>query len=164
MSKLLHNHMEAAIAIAKKLPVKHVVECGVGGISTLWFLDPVLFPDLEILTSLETQAHWLNTVSKDVKDKTKWRTNIVRSEQHMGDFLEPADVMLVDSFTIQGRIAILQSMSKKENVKFIILHDSQYSDYNPVISKFKYSYIFCERDVPATVLSNTVNLSEFFND
>lgn len=156
------SHMVAATNIAKKIPVRRVLECGVGSVSTPWFLDRSFFPDLDCLLSYDTQQLWIGETERIISDKHRWFSRVVPSEEYMGTFNDSVDIMLVDSFSIDGRISILDQMQKKNNAKFIILHDSEHEVYNPVLFRFAYKYEFNYVPIRATVVSNTIDLNEFF--
>lgn len=160
----ISSHMVAASNIAKIVPVKRVLECGVGNVSTPWFLDRSLFPDLECLLSYDTQQLWINEIERIIPDKTRWFARLVPTEEAMGVIEDSIDIMLIDSYSIAGRISILNRKITSKNVKFIILHDSEHEEYNQVLSKFTYRYDLTYVPIRAAIVSNVINLKNFFGE
>jgi len=150
-----HYHIEAAKDISKIIPIEIVLEFGVGEISTISFLNKENFPNLKKLITVEFQKKWVDEITKLVGCDTRWNMIITKNETIIPDINEKINIVLVDSLTIEGRIALLTQLNNLNFYDFIILHDSQHTSYNSIISKFMYSYKYSDGIYPeAAILSN----------
>jgi hypothetical protein len=157
---VLHLHIEAAKKIQRVHPIKNIIEYGAGEISTLHFLDLRLFPNLEHLYSFEIQRQYVDCLN--ITD-SRWQLCVIPNElmykERSIEILtnNKIDVVLVDSLTIGGRIDTLKFLVDF-NIDYIVLHDSQYLQYEEPLNKYKYRLDITTTPVYATIVSNTKDL------
>lgn len=159
MSEIVDSHVQMSEMIAAKYPITSIVECGMGTISTIRYLSKEKFPEALAVHSLESNPSWRDTLVAQVKD-SRWTYEIV-PEREMGKaaLAKRPILLLIDSFSIDGRIEILTAIEGCL-IPFIVLHDSQHEVYNRYLNTFKYR-INTDEYIPSTVVSNIIDLQTF---
>lgn len=157
-----HLHVDLFKIISKLYNIENVIEFGAGEISTKNLLNKNIFPNIKKLFSIEDSKQWIDSLN--IKDE-RWFPVVISNsfsfETPTENILNnnKIDVVLVDSITIESRIKNLEFLLK-HNINFIILHDSQHSQYDNIISKYKYAYKLDFIPANATIVSNLINIKE----
>lgn len=141
------THLPILVALCTVTTIRHVVEFGSGKYSTLAFLHPDIFPELEKLVSFENDEEWALEMSRAVGDDP--RCSIHYSDKPLfqnisASLLQRADLIFIDdSKTINERANTITTMTKHANNKsLIVIHDFEQAAYRNAAEDAPFHYRF----------------------
>lgn len=146
-SKDYATHIPILIALAQHFPIEHVLELGCGTYSTRLFLDATVFANLNRLESFDNDESWIEKISKEVGNDSRYRSHLVRGSM-ASIFLETSlktfDLVFVDdSTTAEERTqTIRQLTAQKPTDILVVIHDFEINDYRSAAAGFEHSYTF----------------------
>jgi predicted O-methyltransferase YrrM len=168
------SHVGALRAIAKALPIKVVVEYGSGKFSTPLFLDRTAFPDLEFLTSVESDPEWLAKV-REMCGQDSRLEQVFRpiGTFHTTDSVPRSpDLVFIDCDEVRdgrhdysARLKLIERFAA-DPTAVVVVHDANFADIRPAVlgSAFKYKATYVPPVGPHTaILSNAVNVGQVLN-
>lgn len=141
------THIPALLALARAIKVERVLELGCGEYSTLTFLNPVAFPSLVSLESLETDQAWLDKISaasgNDLRVRTRLVRGAMRSVIEQTD-LDDYDLILVDDSTSgEERAATICAITARQPKRAVVaIHDFEIQAYREAAGAFQHQFIF----------------------
>jgi len=137
IKKLYSSHMPILIGLGRIMAPRRVLELGSGTISTPAFLDPVLFPSLECLDSVEDDPDWGETVSRHIGPHQKLRLHQVAS---VPEWAATADlsvydlVFIDDSRTIELREQTIRHVLGRVSPEtVVVIHDFEMPPYQDAV-------------------------------
>ncbi len=143
MSDLLdfnQSHLPVLQALAKVKKIEKVVETGSGLNSTPFFLDKNNFPDLMLLTTLEHNASWAQTVRSQIKADGRW--NYVVQSSPMYDIVRAIVIsgyhlcLIDDSSGVHERANTIRVVTNGDiGDAIIVIHDFEHDDYQNAVNK-----------------------------
>lgn len=145
------SHLPVLVALARKIPLRKVVEIGSGEHSTPAFLRQHLFPDLMRLDSVENNANWASKVCETVHDE-RWHLHTTISP--VLEAMREVDLVFVDNDPYKERIAVLDLM-RELGVKLVVMHDRESYYYNGACGHWPYQQSY----TPVPAMPDTVVLS-----
>jgi hypothetical protein len=113
------THLPILTALAV-LPIRRVLELGGGDYSTRLFLDRSVFPELERLTTVETNPEW----AARVKTRDRRHRVLPRAPLHRNDL-----ILVDDSDHLEGRVQTLNEVSDARLLALVVIHDFEQPDY-----------------------------------
>jgi predicted O-methyltransferase YrrM len=142
-SNAFATHVPVLTALGQTIPIHRVLEFGSGTISTLLFLNPVVFPYVESVVSYENDKDWCRLVRSQTADP-RLDLQFVPNYMHtvvtsidLGDF----DLIFVDdSKSLEQRSqTIIQLALRKDEINgLVVVHDFEHLSYRRAASPFVY--------------------------
>lgn len=127
------THVPVLVGLARLLRIKCVLEFGSGRYSTMAFLDRNVFPQLEILHSVEDDEVWRDEVLNLTGGDPRLCVELVGTPHETAVRVSPEkyDLILIDdSRSVENRVRTIQSlMSKKTQPALLVIHDFEIPDY-----------------------------------
>ncbi|MBV9468405.1 MAG: hypothetical protein JOZ57_04115, partial [Abitibacteriaceae bacterium] len=145
------THLPILIGIARLIPIRRVLELGSGQYSTLTFLDRTVFPNLEVLTSFEDDAVWMQKVATMTDDP---RLTLNYSERPLSDVIADAsilssmeyDLVFVDnSMTSEKRAATISEVARRckgKSQTTVLIHDYECLAYRHAAKSLRHRVTF----------------------
>ena len=144
------SHQPTLRAIAQFTPIRSVIEFGAGKFSTHLFLDPLVFPDLISLVTLEQDRNWVKQVLVDDPRLTLISTHSDNFEdftRHM-----KADFVFLDCAPMVTRMTLKYHALTLAPI--FAIHDCREGELKPL---FKFVKGF-NSEIQTVFASNTVDL------
>ena len=141
--------------------IRNVLEFGCGHYSTVTFLNPSAFPDLERLHSVENDDAWAQTMQETAKNDGRWSLKLVNGEisESVADLdLEAFDLILIDdSKTSVQRAATIRAVAGREPRRpWIVIHDFEVREYREAAAAFKHRHRFRSYNPETGIVGNRV--------
>jgi hypothetical protein len=141
------THLPVLIGLAQSVRIEKVLELGCGEFSSKAFLNSRIFPSVAELTSLETDGMWLEKVSAELQQDSRFKPRLITRLMAEGIKevdLEEFDLVFVDDSTsVDERRQTIQRISEKQPVHpFIVIHDFEVGEYRNAAKDFKYRHTF----------------------
>lgn len=149
---------------------QRIVEYGSGVFSTMTFIDPRAFPHATSIVSYEANPQWIDRLQQHIGVDDRWSIYMTPLDRMIDNLHEDVDVVLIDcdekppvdadgrrnADRFDARIALIQAY-QHHPAAVVIVHDSNFSDLNPVVeqSAYRHRMTYKPRFGPqTTVLSN----------
>ncbi len=146
------SHQPALRAIARFTKVCSIIEFGAGKFSTHLFLDPLVFPDLTSLVTLEQKQGWVKQVLVDDERLTLISTSSENFEDFTRDMR--ADFVFLDCAPMVTRMKLKYHALTLAPI--FAIHDCREQALKPL---FKFVKGFNDK-IQTVFASNTVDLKE----
>ncbi len=141
------THIPILVGISKLYEIRTVLEIGSGENSTLTFLNPIAFPDLASLITLENDYEWKNRVEKLIKHDPRVQLQYISG--CMSDAVSRIDingydmVFIDDSVSADLRAATIREVAKKLSQRqFMLIHDYECKEYRRAVHGLMYTFRF----------------------
>lgn len=126
--------------------VTSVLEFGLGRYSTPLFLDRAVFPKLERMISIETDAAWLRNAHVPSDHRllvAMWPPDVLlKTTIDPDDF----DLVFVDNGGEDLRIATIEWLASLDlRHADVVIHDFEHEPYQRAAAPFQYKYVYKER-------------------
>ena len=146
-SNAFATHLPVLVGIARLFSIRKVLELGCGKYSTPTFLDRNIFPDLEILHSIETESGWADQIAASVKaDPRATVTSVSKpmSAAVSGIRFEDYDLVFIDdSATYEERAETIRSVAQQSTqAKLTVIHDYECALYQEAAAAFANRFAF----------------------
>jgi len=127
------RHVPILVSLARLLRIRSVLEFGSGRFSTIAFLDRSVFPQLEILHSVEDDAAWRNEVLNLAGGDPRLYLELVETPHEAAVQVSPEkyDLILIDdSRSKEYRVKTIECIvGKKPQHAVLVIHDFEIPDY-----------------------------------
>ncbi len=140
------SHVPALREIARRTTVKNAVEFGCGVYSTPTMLDREVFPDLERLTSHESDERWMHYIDCKSADRRltvnqcelEAMPSVVNGEKYDLVFIDCGAKFVGRESDYSTRIELLERFTDSDSV--VVLHDIEDESLGRAFDAAKYSY------------------------
>lgn len=145
-----------------------ILEMGIGIFSTPYLHYQSLLSKRH-LTSIDNEKGWVNRFKSSIvsghRYENEYHTLLYVPNWDMADIEKPWDVVLIDHSPSERRIIDVKRLANL--AQYIIIHDSQERKdreyhYSQIYPLFKYRTVWNNDPSEATVLSNFVDLTNFW--
>ena len=128
------THVPVLVGLARLLPVRSVVEFGMGHYSTATFLDPAVFAELVRLDSFETDPAWIRRLAPLCAATPKVRATLVSGPMCAAvgrlNFADYDLVLVDDSRDVAARAATIQQVLRHcQPTNVVVIHDFEIAAY-----------------------------------
>jgi hypothetical protein len=166
------THMTSLITVASNT-TGPILEMGAGDYSTP-LLHAVCSKDKRYLLSTDTDQGWLSLFTDLENDWHKFQyVNVyeddwsINPKPHLWDAIGGDThwaMVFIDHRPGERRIVDVERL--RNNTDIFVIHDTETEGYGyePVLSSFKYKYVDTRYATQTTVVSDTINVREFFTN
>lgn len=127
------THIPILIAIARIMRVRTVLELGTGWYSTPTFLNREVFPDLEIMISVEDNPKWYEAAQVHNLDPRFKLSSVLPIS-----FKDKWDLIFVDNSDSHiVRAQTIRRVAEESSRSLVVVHDAEDPTYIPEIQRFQ---------------------------
>lgn len=132
------SHIPVLVSLSQQYPFDTVLEVGSGSLSTSLFLEPSIYPELELLISIEDDLHWRIRMLALHGDDPRYTSLPEYTAGDAKDF----DLVFFDGPQDKlKRIALLPLVSK--DCELLVVHDTENEELLKAIdTRLSYRYTF----------------------
>lgn len=148
MKSSSYSHIPVIVLMSLLFPVRKVLECGSGLISTLVFCDTKIYSEIEQFDSLENGSlNYANNVCASMgshKSGYKLHYSFVKMTKFVNNFdINLYDLVLLDdSDSLEDRAATIYNVTKKANRPIILIHDFEQKLYQQAVQSEFRKFVF----------------------
>jgi predicted O-methyltransferase YrrM len=155
------THLPILAALARIYSIRRVLELGSGPYSTSLYLDRRVFPDLEVLVSLEDDFDWGRVVLDAVGEDARLDLRMVSAvREAVPKDLSGFDLIFVDdSRTSAERSATIASVFRASPSGIVVVHDYEQRCYRVAARGFSRRFIFSTFTPQVGVCWNSAGIS-----
>jgi len=141
------THLPAMLALGRVFPVKRVLEFGAGRFSTLTFLNRAIFPQVEQVHSLETDAEWKRMVETMAAGDPRLRLDLIDTDvgRHAAAVDYAAyDLVFIDNGpTGNEREATIREVARRHAPgNLVVVHDFEEPRYARAGRMYERRFVF----------------------
>lgn len=141
------SHLPILIGVGGMLQVRTVLELGCGTFSTPTFLNRRFFPELEELSSLETDRAWIEKTVELINNDPRWTPTVVDGSVANAvadvDFERYDLVMVDDSHTYAERARTIEAIAARKPASGLyLIHDFESILYQHAARPFLERFTF----------------------
>jgi|SRR5437588_9223072 len=142
------THVPVLLGIASAFQIAKILEFGAGFYSTLTFLNPLAFPDVLLVDSIESDSEWMSKISNAAAGDPRLRMRLVPEpiEDVLPEIpLDNYDLILVDSSTeASKRASLIEDLAGRQSFSALVaVHDFEIMLYRSAAKNFRNRVEYC---------------------